>query len=127
VSNHSGRVEKARGCRVLVVEDDPDLREMMAQLLTLEGFESEVAVNGQDALEKAQTYRPKVIVLDLMMPVMDGWAFRVHQRLDPVIASIPVVVLSAAPPERLVNIGAEAVLQKPFDYEQLLTAVRDNC
>jgi DNA-binding response OmpR family regulator len=114
-------------CRVLVVDDDDNLREMMAQLLTLEGFDAEVAKNGEDALNKAHAYRPSVIVLDMMMPVMDGWAFRAHQRHDAAIATIPVIILSAAPLERLTNVGANAVLQKPFDYDRLVAAVRAHC
>ena len=66
---------------VLIVDDDPDLREMMAMLLAEEGFDTEVASNGQDALDKARARPPRVIVLDMMMPVMDGWTFRAHQRL----------------------------------------------
>jgi two-component system response regulator CpxR len=61
-------------CPVLIVEDDADLREMMAQLLTLEGFETATAANGQEALEYLHaTATPEVILLDLMMPIMDGW------------------------------------------------------
>jgi CheY-like chemotaxis protein len=81
--------------RVLVVDDDPDLCEMMAHLLTGEGFATEVASNGQDALDKAHANPPQVILLDMMMPVMDGWTFLAHQRNDAALAVIPVIVLSA--------------------------------
>jgi DNA-binding response OmpR family regulator len=113
--------------RILIVEDDAALREMMAELLEVEGFDADVACNGQEALEKAHENPPRVIVLDMMMPVMDGWTFRAHQRFDAVIADIPVVILSAAPVERLANVRAAAVLQKPFDYEGLISAIRANC
>jgi DNA-binding response OmpR family regulator len=113
--------------RILIVEDDAQLREMMAELLQFEGFDADVACNGQEALEKAHEHPPHVIVLDMMMPVMDGWTFRAHQRFDAAIAHIPVVVLSAAPVERLANVRAAAVFQKPFDYDGLLSAIRANC
>jgi CheY-like chemotaxis protein len=113
--------------RVLVVDDDPDLCEMMAQLLTGEGFDTDVASNGQDALDKAHANRPHVIVLDMAMPVMDGWAFRAHQRHDVTLSAIPVVVVSAVQPSRLRNVGAAAALQKPVRDDDLIAAIRANC
>ena len=116
-------------CRVLVVEDDADLREMMAQMLTLEGFEADTATDGADALTQLQgpDRYPHVILLDLMMPRMDGWAFVDRQAATPAIANIPVVVVSAAPRERLRGIRAAAVLQKPLNFDELLSAVRTHC
>src|SRR5215217_6053475 len=103
------------GCRVLVVEDDYDLREMMAQLLRSEGFEPEVAGDGVEALAKLHALpdHPHVILLDMMMPRMDGWAFRRQQEREPDLAGIPVVVVSAAPREQLAAISAAAVVSKP--------------
>ncbi len=100
---------------------------MMAELLTGEGFDTDIASNGQDALEKAHANPPRVIVLDMTMPVMDGWAFRAHQRWDAAIAAIPVVVMSAVPPARLRNVGAAATLQKPVRKDELIAAIRANC
>jgi two-component system, chemotaxis family, chemotaxis protein CheY len=113
-------------CPVLIVEDDGDLREMMAQLLTIEGFQATTVANGREALEYLNTgARPDVILLDLMMPVMDGWEFarRLHERTPPL--NIPILVLSAArlPTERLTVLGARAVLAKPFDVDELLDQV----
>src|SRR5204863_859824 len=83
-------------CPVLIVEDDSDLREMMAQLLTLEGFQSAAVANGKEALRYLSAGdTPNVILLDLMMPVMDGWEFRRVQQADPVLARVPTIVLSA--------------------------------
>ena len=113
--------------RVLIVEDDPDLRGLMAQLLTNAGFDTDVAINGQDALDHALDNPPSVIVLDMMMPVMDGWAFRAHQRYCVTLAAIPVVILSAVPLARLRNVGAAATLQKPFHENELVAAVRAQC
>ena len=95
-------------CRVLIVEDEPDLREMMDQLLTLEGFDTETATDGADALGKLQGMapRPNLILLDMMMPRMDGWTFVARQIKNPAIAGIPVVVLSAAPRDVLRDVRA---------------------
>jgi CheY-like chemotaxis protein len=122
-SAHSGP------CPVLVVEDDRDLREMMLQLLAAEGFEPIPARDGIEALECLRSSReaPHVILLDMMMPRMDGWTFRAVQERDPHLAPIPVVVLSAAPRDQLASVHAAAILQKPLDYEQLIEAVSANC
>jgi two-component system chemotaxis response regulator CheY len=113
--------------RVLVVDDDPALRELVALMLTGEGFETDVASNGQDALDKAHEHPPRVIVLDMMMPVMDGWMFRAHQRYCVTLAAVPVVILSDVPGARLQNVGAAAILPKPFDNHELITAIRALC
>ena len=115
-------------CPVLIVEDDSDLREMMAQLLTLEGFQSATVANGQEALKYLSGGdTPNVILLDLMMPVMDGWEFRREQQRDPKLADVPVIVLSALDQTRVGDIGAAAFLKKPLDFDRLLELVRRYC
>jgi len=115
-------------CPVLIVEDDADLRDMMAQLLMLEGYRAETASNGRDALHYLENgHRPDVILLDLMMPVMDGWEFRRHQVENPSIASVPVVVLSALDHTHLADLGGTAFLKKPLDFDRLLELVRRFC
>jgi two-component system chemotaxis response regulator CheY len=110
--------------RVLVVDDDSYIRDVVAQLLESEGYTVEEATNGVEALTIVNdaARRPDLILLDLMMPVMDGWEFarRMDEHHPPV--NIPIVVLTAArlPPERLRVPGARAVLAKPFDLEELL-------
>lgn len=120
--------------RVLVVDDDPYIRDVVAQLLESEGYRIEEATNGAEALSVVAdaSRRPNVILLDLMMPVMDGWEFarRLQECIPPL--NIPIVVLSAArlPAERLTVLGAQAVLAKPFDVDELLdkvaTVLEDN-
>ena len=109
---------------VLIVEDDADLREMMAQLLTLEGFRAEAVANGREALTYLQQGdRPDLILLDLMMPVMDGYDFYSHRRKLPG-AHPPVIVVSAVAPMRNALPGIHATLPKPFDFTQLLHRVQ---
>ena len=122
-------ISEAMACRVLIVEDDADLREMMAQMLTLEGFDAETATDGADALGKVGAVgpRPHIILLDMMMPRMDGWTFVERQRSSPAIADIPVVVVSAAPVSLLRGLPVAAVLQKPLNFDQLLATLRTHC
>jgi CheY-like chemotaxis protein len=125
VFNRSGN---DKHCPVLIVEDDSDLREMMAQLLTLEGFQSATVANGKEALRYLSSGdTPNVILLDLMMPVMDGWEFRRVQQADPVLASVPTIVLSALDQARAADLKPAAFLKKPLDFDRLLQLVRDYC
>jgi CheY-like chemotaxis protein len=120
--------ESSTRCPVLIVEDDEDLREMMAQLLSLEGFRTATVANGREALQylhDAET--PQVILLDLMMPVMDGWEFRRQQQADPALAPVPVIVLSALDQQRAATLDANAFLKKPLDFDRLLSLVRSYC
>jgi CheY-like chemotaxis protein len=118
----------ATHCPVLIVEDDADLREMMAQLLTLEGFEAATVANGREALDYLHhASTPNVILLDLMMPVMDGWEFRRQQQADPALAPVPVIVLSALDQARAAKMHAAAFLKKPLDFDRLLSLVRTYC
>src|SRR5690242_18367891 len=115
-------------CSVLIVEDDADLREMMAQLLSLEGYSAATVANGREALQYlAQGDMPEVILLDLMMPVMDGWEFRRQQQADPQLSEVPVIVLSALDQARAADLEPAAFLKKPLDFDRLLTLVREYC
>jgi CheY-like chemotaxis protein len=113
---------------VFIIEDDLDTREMLVRFLELEGFAVESAENGKLALERlGGGSRACVIVLDLMMPVMDGWQFRRAQVQDEELAKIPVIVVSAAGRERIERIDADAYLSKPVDLDQLLGCVTQFC
>jgi CheY-like chemotaxis protein len=125
---HDRRLEPRAHCPVLIVEDDEDLREMMAQLLTLEGFQAVAVANGREALDYLHTTdKPNVILLDLMMPVMDGWEFRRRQQADPDLAPVPVIVLSALDQARASTVDAAAFLKKPVDFDRLIQLVREHC
>jgi len=108
---------------VLVVEDDADIRDALRTLLEEVGCEVSTANNGSEALDALHgRERPQLIVLDLMMPVMDGWTFLERRREDAGLASIPVVVTTAA--HNATAGGVEAVLRKPYDLEDLAALVR---
>src|SRR5262245_62354165 len=93
---------------VLIVEDDADLRDMMAQLLSMQGFKAATVANGREALDYLRSgSRPDLILLDLMMPVMDGWEFRRQQVADPELAGVPVVILSAVEAPRATDVPAD--------------------
>lgn len=109
---------------ILVVEDNDDVREMMAVTLELEGHEVATAVNGRDALNKLHSgEKPCVILLDLMMPVMNGWEFRREIEHDPELRNVPVVVVSAATSDMIRKAHADAHLPKPVDMDELLDVV----
>ncbi|HEY0714660.1 MAG TPA: ATP-binding protein [Polyangia bacterium] len=108
--------------RVLIIEDDAAIRTAVAELLEEEGFEVTTSEQGQAALLSLRDGRPlpDLIILDLMMPVMDGWDFRVKQRTDPLLAEIPVVAISADCSPKARAIHADAYLSKPFSADELL-------
>nr|WP_216618559.1 response regulator [Corallococcus carmarthensis] len=114
---------------VLVVDDDPDILEALSEILEAEGFEIRRARNGKEALERLDPDPPDLILLDLMMPVMDGWEFAQRMRQKPpAVAGIPLIVLSA---DRNVgskakDIGAVGHLAKPFELNDLLSMVRQS-
>ena len=119
----------ARG-RVLVVEDDRLAREALEAILEARGFSVAAAGNGREALNYLQTHRPPdVILLDLMMPVMNGWEFRRHQKQNPALAAIPVIVCSGVEdvPAEAALVGAAGHLQKPIVPEELVETVSHFC
>jgi len=117
--------------KVMVVEDDDDIREALSEILEEHGCEVSRAANGQKALDYLVTASklPCLILLDLMMPVMDGTAFREQQLKDSRLAQIPVVVMSAYRDLDSVasKLGAVKTLKKPPKIEELVAAVQHHC
>jgi CheY-like chemotaxis protein len=118
-------------CQVLVVEDDDDIRESLTEVLTEYGHQVHTAANGAEALrwlEQSPTL-PGLILLDLMMPVMDGFRFREVQRADARWAAIPVVVLSAhaASETRKAELQADALFRKPLGAVAIRDIVDQHC
>jgi CheY-like chemotaxis protein len=112
--------------RVLIVDDDPDVRSALGEILASEGCAVTEAGDGWEGLRVAREERPDLILLDLMMPRMDGFQFRTAQRGDAAIASIPVVVISGSDADAGQGFGAAAYLHKPFDLGALVATV-DRC
>jgi CheY-like chemotaxis protein len=109
---------------VLIIEDDSEIRACIAEVLSYDGYTVAEARNGVDGLRKARSRRPDLILLDLMMPTMNGWQFRAAQKRDPTLADIPVIVMSAVAAESadaLADVAAR--FAKPFDFATLLAAV----
>ena len=110
---------------VLIVDDDPDILQTLGLCLSTEGYRVVMASNGEEALEVLKTERPDVILLDLMMPVMDGWQF-VAELDARGLRTAPLLILSAdrAVQGHAVNLHASGHLAKPFDLDELLTKVQ---
>jgi C4-dicarboxylate-specific signal transduction histidine kinase len=113
------------GYRILLVEDDADLRAALGDALAASGHTVVYATDGADGLRKMSACRPDVVVLDLMMPALDGWQFRVAQRSDPALAATPVVVISASNSPTAAAVDADLYLKKPLDANTLLRAIDD--
>jgi CheY-like chemotaxis protein len=120
---------------ILIVEDDPDTREMLAMLLSTQGFHAVSAEDGLEGLHLLRTVRrrapdvPCLVLLDLKMPRLGGHEFRRAQLGDPTVASVPVAVMSGAVDveARAQALGAVATLTKPIDFDALLNVVRRYC
>ena len=108
---------------ILVVDDDPTIRETVADILDDEGYSIQTASNGAEALQAIERTRPSLVLLDMRMPVLDGWS--VARALKERGIALPIAVMPAAPDARLraAEIGADGYLAKPFDVPDLLSAV----
>jgi CheY-like chemotaxis protein len=115
----------ATGTRlILVVDDDASIREFIEMALIDEGYQVALATNGREALDRAVAERPRLILLDMAMPVMDGWAFARAYRATPG-PHAPILVVTAAHEAavRAAQAGADAYIAKPFDLDRLLEMV----
>jgi CheY-like chemotaxis protein len=115
---------------ILVVDDDPEARESLAELLRASGYSVITAPDGERALEYLGAHpSPSLILLDLDMPGMNGWVFRTEQQRDPALAGIPIVVLSGVhdPAGATGYLEAAGHITKPVDGERLLAVVREHC
>lgn len=115
---------------VLVIDDNRAIREPLIELLETEGFRTRGVANGRDALRALREGYPAcMILLDLTMPIMDGWSFRAAQRADEGLAAIPIVVVTALldPQAEARKLGAVAGFHKPIDIDALLRAIAVHC
>lgn len=116
-----------RTCRILVVDDDEVILAAVSGILIQEGFRVETATNGSEALDSVERGRPDVVLLDMRMPVLDGWAFaRVLRERE---IDLRIVVMTAAQDAKrwAEEIGANSYLAKPFDLEDLIAVVEKAC
>jgi len=114
------------GCEVLIVDDDSDCVDALRYLLEDRGYRVDVAQNGREALEHFDAGgRPCVVILDLLMPVMDGLEFLARRSTNPILAATPVIVLTAT--DARLTSSEEVVLRKPVDFEVLIEKIERAC
>ena len=113
--------------RILVVDDEPALRDALCEVLESEGYTAIASPQGEHALQtlRSSAPLPDVIILDMLMPGIDGYQFRKLQKKDPTLASIPVVAATAV--GCVADIDADVILHKPFDIDVLLRVVDHFC
>jgi signal transduction histidine kinase/CheY-like chemotaxis protein len=111
--------------RILVVDDEPMIRDLLAHYLRQEGYEVETAANGQEGLHLARQYRPDTIILDIFMPVMDGWSVLTALKQDPDLRHIPIILATVDNARQQgVALGANDYLPKPVQGDQLINLLR---
>jgi two-component system response regulator MprA len=111
---------------ILVVDDDPAIRDVVGDILALSHYSVRTASNGAEALDAIRERRPAAVLLDLMMPVMNGWEFLRQYRKEVPRAPVPIVIMSAARDAGSVadELGAQAFLPKPFELDDMLNIVQ---
>lgn len=120
--------EAARRCLVAIIEDDSEFRDMLRELLEEEKYRVVAVSNGAEALETLRGEAlPNVILLDVSMPVMDGFDFLRFRNDDPQLAAVPVVLVTNAKPHERPTIGVNDVVRKPIDIDEILFAIKRYC
>ena len=110
--------------RILVVDDDAEVRDILNKVLTQAGYEVRLATNGREALEQVRSHPPQLIILDLSMPEMNGFEVMSALRVNPEWAKIPVVVVTAMAGHSAAHLGVRGTLTKPFNIVDVQAAVR---
>ncbi len=116
-----------RRVSVLIVDDDPEARDMLAALIEKAGYSVAQACNGEEALALLQVVRPELIFLDVVMPIMDGRQFREEMRHHKELLAIPTVVMTGVDDEPLLDLAVIATLRKPVRARDLLRLVTEHC
>lgn len=132
VSPHPGVAapdrEAAQPCLVAIVEDDAEFRNMLRELLEEEQYRVIALANGAEALATLRgDLMPNVILLDVSMPVMDGFDFLRHRNEDPQLSAVPVVLVTNAKPHERPTAGVSDVVRKPIDIDEILFAIKRYC
>jgi CheY-like chemotaxis protein len=112
---------------ILIVDDEYTIAETLSEILAYEGFETRASPNGQLGLEALEAKRPALVLLDYMMPVMDGMKMLQAMKADPRWATIPVILMTAAPPRAFQAFDPtwDALLRKPFEADHLMKVIRE--
>jgi len=124
------QLKKEKDCAgtILVVDDEPTIRDVLGSLLSEEGYRLDFAENGHDGYEKARELIPDLILLDVMMPVMDGFEACRRIRTEPPLAQVPIIMITAVSDDRSrarsIQSGADDFISKPFDLDELLAKVK---
>jgi CheY-like chemotaxis protein len=118
----------SRRCLVAIIEDDSEFRNMLRELLEEERYRVVAMANGAEALEilRGDTM-PDVILLDVSMPIMDGFDFLRHRNADPRLSTVPVVLVTNAKPHERPTVGVSDVVRKPIDIDEILFAIKRYC
>lgn len=115
--------------RLLLVEDNDMLQEILSARLGKESFEVKIACNGLEALDLTKTYQPDLILMDMSLPFMDGWEVTREIRETPEISTIPIIALTAhamvSEKERGLDAGVNLYLTKPIDFQKLLAKIKE--
>lgn len=115
--------------KILVVDDEPPIVRLMEFILARQGHEMLIAVNGEEALDKVRAHRPDLVLLDIMMPRIDGYEVARTLRADPATQHLPIIMLSAKAQEEDIqkgmDVGVNEYITKPFSPDQLVTVVGD--
>ena len=123
MSRAPGSITERRGV-VVVLEDNADTRAALSEILQLEGYDVFATADGMEALDRLKIVpRPCVVLLDLHLAGMSGEDFYRRQQSDPALASIPVIAVTAAPPDQRVGLGSIPVIRKPIDLDELRFAI----
>jgi len=112
---------------VLVIDDDEDMREMLADYIRNAGYSAVTASDGREAIARLHEVRPELILLDVVMPGMDGACFREQQRRNPHWISIPTIVMTGKSDEPVLDVAIEDVLRKPANAKRILELVAAHC
>lgn len=117
------------GKQILIIDDDLGIREALTEVLSMEGYEVETAANGQEGLVKLRGFRPSLVLLDLMMPEMNGIEFRKAQLAEGLAPDVPVVLMSADGhlEKRRMQVEVTQCLKKPMDINEVLELVEKYC
>ena len=117
-----------RRCLVAIIEDDSEFRNMLRELLEEEHYRVVAMANGAEALETLRgDTMPDVILLDVSMPIMDGFDFLRHRNADPRLSTVPVVLVTNAKPHERPTVGVSDVVRKPIDIDEILFAIKRYC